>query len=101
MVNELYSIVWTKRSMLHLKQIHDYISEKSTQNAAKVIEDIFNEMNKAVANPEIYNADKFKTNNDGSYRSFEKHHYRVTYRFHQNVIRVLRIRHTSMEPKLY
>ncbi|KAA5535163.1 type II toxin-antitoxin system RelE/ParE family toxin [Taibaiella lutea] len=81
--------------------MHDYISKDSTQNAAKVLEDIYFAMKKAVTNPEIYNSDKFKINNDGSYRSFEKHHYRISYRFKGNIIRVLRVRHTSMEPKSY
>jgi len=36
---------------------------------------------KAAANPEIYGPDKYKTDNDSSYRAFEKHHYRVAYRF--------------------
>ncbi|MBS1566856.1 MAG: type II toxin-antitoxin system RelE/ParE family toxin, partial [Bacteroidetes bacterium] len=45
--------------------------------------------------------DKYKTNNDGSYRAFEKHRYRIVYRFGNNIIRVLRVRHTSREPLNY
>ena len=77
MVNLLYQIVWTKRSQQHLKAAYKYISEDSPQNALKVIEDIVAAMNKAVSNPEFYNPDKYKINNDGSYRAFEKHHYRI------------------------
>jgi plasmid stabilization system protein ParE len=58
-------------------------------------------MNKAITNPGFYNPDKCKTNNDGSYRAFEKHHYRIVYRFTKNIIRVLRVRHTKMEPQKY
>lgn len=101
MVAKEYSIVWTKLSLLHLMQIHAYINEHSTQNAAMVLEDIYNAMHRAISNPEMYNADKFKTNNDGSYRAFEIHRYRISYRFQHNTIRVLRIRHTSMNPKHY
>ncbi|MBK8607580.1 MAG: type II toxin-antitoxin system RelE/ParE family toxin [Chitinophagaceae bacterium] len=49
----------------------------------------------------MFAPDKFKENNDGSYRAFEKHHYRISYRFDNRVIRILRVRHTSREPILY
>ena len=90
--------MWTKRSLLHLKQIYDYISEDSPKNALKVVTDLSKEIEKATVNPEIYPADKYKINNDGSYRAFEKHRYRLAYRYSENIIRVLRIRHTSREP---
>jgi hypothetical protein len=42
-------------------------------------------VHKATLNPEIYGPDKYKTDNDGSYRTFEKHHYRIAYRFSKSV----------------
>ena len=54
-----------------------------------------------IFNPEIYGRDKYKINNDGSYRAFEIHRYRIAYRVSGNTIRVLRIKHTKMEPKTY
>jgi plasmid stabilization system protein ParE len=101
MVAKQYQVVWTKRSQQHMKQVFDYISKDSVQNTGKVLEDIVASVNKATHNPEFYNPDKYKQNNNGSYRAFEKHRYRITYRFSDNVIRVLRVRHTSMEPKEY
>lgn len=101
MAIEQYQVVWTKRSQQHLKHAFDYISCDSVQNAVKVLEDIVLAVNKAVRNPEFYPPDKYKKDNDGSYRAFEKHRYRISYRFGNNVIRVLRVRHTSMEPKEY
>ena len=78
-----------------------HLSNDSPQNAAAVINDIIIAAEKAIINPQYYNPDKYKTDNDGSYRAFEKHRYRVVYRFKKNIIRVLRVRHTSMEPKKY
>jgi len=101
MVEEKYAVVWTRRSQQHMKQAFDYISKDSFQNAVKVLEDIVSAVNKAITNPEVYNPDKYKHNNDGSYRAFEKHHYRIAYRYNNDIIRVLRVRHTSMEPKEY
>jgi plasmid stabilization system protein ParE len=96
-----YEIVWTKLSQKQMKYLYDYISEDSVKNAAAVLSGIATAVNKAINNPEIYNADKYKINNDGSYRAFEKYHYRISYRFTKNVIRVLRVRHTSMKLKSY
>lgn len=73
MVVKQYHVVWTKRSQQHMKQAFDYISKDSVQNAVKMLEDIGTAVNKAIPNPEFYNPDKYKQNNDGSYRAFEKH----------------------------
>ena len=87
--------------ILLVKILLKFISEDSPQNAIKVVEDIVTLVNKAITNPEIYGPDKYKTTNDGSYRAFEKHHFRIAYRFTKNIIRILRVRHTSMEPQQY
>jgi len=50
-------------------------------------------------NPEKHNLDKFKVNNDGHFRAFEKHKIRVTYFISKNEIRIVRVRHTKMNPK--
>ena len=101
MVEKKYEVVWTKRSQQHMKKAFEYISKDSHQKAVKVLEDIVAAVNKAIPNPEFYSPDKYKQNNDGSYRAFEKHRYRIAYRFNNSIIRVLRVRHTSMEPKEY
>ena len=100
MVNGIV-IVWTKRSQQHMREAYDYICEDSPKNALKVIEDIIAAIGKTTVNPEIYAIDKCKSTNDGSYRAFEIHKYRITYRITANTIRILRVRHTSREPKLY
>ncbi len=94
-------LVWTRRSQQHMMALYKYISADSPQNAMKVVNDIVSATEKAIKNPEYYNPDKYKINNDGSYRALEKHRYRIVYRYQKNIIRVLRIRHTSMEPKRY
>lgn len=101
MVKKQYEVVWTKRSQQQMKAAYNYINEDSPQNAIKVVEDIVIAVNKAISNPEFYSPDKYKINNDGSYRAFEKHRYRIVYRFTKNIIRVLRVRHTKMEPKSF
>jgi plasmid stabilization system protein ParE len=101
MENRRCRLVWTKRSQQQMLAAYKYISQDSEQNAEKVLNDIVTAMEKAVINPGFYGPDKYKTDNDVSYRAFEKHHYRVIYRYAKNIIRVLRVRHTRMEPKMY
>ena len=101
MVEKVFEVVWTKRSLKQLKKVYEHISKDSPKNATKVVDEIAEVIHKAIPNPEIYPADKYRINNDGSYRAVEKHHYRIVYRFTKNIIRVLRVRHTSMEPMEY
>lgn len=101
MVEKTYEVVWTKQSQKQMRQVFKHISKDSPRNASKVVQEIADAVHKAIHNPEVYGSDKYKTNNDGSYRALEKHHYRIAYRFSKNIIRVLRVRHTSMEPVEY
>lgn len=94
-------LVWTRRSQQHMRALYKYIGKDSPQNAMKVVNDLIAAIEKAIDNPENYNPDKFKMNNDGSYKAFERHKYRIAYRFQKNTIRVLRVRHSKMEPKNY
>lgn len=84
-----------------MSALFKYISEDSPQNAGKVVEDIIAATEESIANPGIYPPDKNKKDNDGRYRAFEIHRYRIGYRVTKNIIRVLRVRHTKREPKIY
>jgi plasmid stabilization system protein ParE len=84
-----------------LKKAYEYIYQDSPKNAQKVRGDIAAIANKLPDNPGFYTLDKHKLENDGSYRSFEKHRYRISYRVLDTEIRILVVRHTSMEPVSY
>ena len=101
MVGDFFQIVWTKRSKQNMHQTYNFICKDSPKNALKVVDDIAKAVYKARSNPEYYNPDKYKSNNDGTYRAFEKHHYRIVYRFANKVIRVLKVTYTQMNPKEY
>jgi plasmid stabilization system protein ParE len=98
MVSVLNQVVWTKRSQHNIRQAYEYISKDSPKNARKVIEDIAEAAENIAIHPQRYPPDKFKLNNDGSYRAFTKHHFRVSYRVSNNIIRILGVRHTSRKP---
>lgn len=94
-------IVWNKRASTYFRKAYEKIKEESYANAEKVKEGIINIVDKLPNHPEKYPADKFKKNNRGDYRAFEKYSFRVAYKFTEKEIKILRIRHVKQEPKEY
>jgi plasmid stabilization system protein ParE len=92
---------WPLRSQNQLAKAYKYILLDSYQNAEKVKKDILNSTRQLAANPEIHPSDKYRKNNDGSFRAYELHHYRIAYRITEKVIIIVRVRHTALEPKTY
>lgn len=99
MVTKHLEIVWTKQAKNQLREIYNYISQESVQNAIKVINDLTQAVENIVKYPEKHKIDQYKKDNDGTYRAFEKHHFRISYRNENQIIRILRVRHTKMNPK--
>jgi len=91
-------IIWDKEAILQLEEVYEYLKERSLQSADKVRKSIKEKTRGLKDNPEIYNLDRFKKNNDGSFRAFEKYSYRVTYKVKVTEVIILRVRHTSREP---
>jgi plasmid stabilization system protein ParE len=94
-------VIWPLRAQKQLAKLYEYILLRSYQNAEKVKVDILASTRKLSANPEIHPADKYRKNNDGSFRAYELHRYRIAYRVTEKEIIILRVRHTSMEPTVY
>lgn len=94
-------LVWNKRPATVLRKALKRISEDSYSQAERVEAVILKNLNQARNNPEQYPPDKFKKENSGHFRAFETHSYRVAYRYNENEVRVLRIRHIKQEPKSY
>ncbi|MGN6508338.1 MAG: type II toxin-antitoxin system RelE/ParE family toxin [Chitinophaga sp.] len=91
-------IVWDPEAINQLKKAYHYIQQRSPRNAVKVLNDIQAAVAKLLSHPERHSPDKYKLKNDGTYRAFEKHGYRLAYRVLEKEIRILRFRHTAMEP---
>lgn len=94
-------IVWNKRPSNFLAQALKRISEDSVIQAERVEEAILTSIEGIIANPEKYPPDKFKKDNSGKYRAFEKLSFRIAYKLTPKQIRILRIRHVRQEPKEY
>jgi len=94
-------VVWDEKAKAELRKAYSYILLSSLQNAEKVRDDIIDLTFDLPNHPDKHPVDRFKTNNDGSWRAFEKHHYRISYKVTSTQIRIIRIRHTSQSPLKY
>ena len=101
MVRKKQKIFWDNEAKDNLKKALKYIKKESPQGANIVKNKIFETIRKILANPEMYEADKLKKDNDGSFRAFYAFNYRVAYRITNDSILILRFRHTSQEPLEY
>jgi plasmid stabilization system protein ParE len=100
MVNndKAYNVTWDKRALIQLQRIYEYISKDSLQNAQKVKYELLRIAKSLSQNPERFPLDKYKNDNDGSFRAFTKYKYRVAYTILEDDIIILRIRSERQEP---
>jgi len=71
---------WSDEALFGFQEPIDYIERDSLQNAIKVEEDILEITDSLKNNPERFGLDKYIRNNDGSFRYFEKHRLRISFR---------------------
>lgn len=95
------TIRWHRKAVGQLADAIKYIEDDSPVNAEKFEKEILKRIAELLLQPERYQSDKFKINNDGSFRAFEINSYRISYRHTSNQIRIISIRHTKMNPKNY
>jgi plasmid stabilization system protein ParE len=95
------SIKWNKRAVKQFDDAITYIENDSPTNAEKFRRDILHEIDRLLKHSENHSPDKYKINNDGTFRAFELHRYRVAYRIRNNEIRIIKIRHAKMNPLNY
>jgi len=101
MVEKQYEVLWNTIARKQVRKIYDYILKDSAQNANKILAEILISSEKLQMNPERFGQDKYKKNNDGTYRYYELYSYRIAFRIYQNHIRILRVRSTEQEPLSY
>jgi plasmid stabilization system protein ParE len=94
-------IEWSRQALLQFNKAILHIAADSAQNAENVQAEILEKIEGIVVSPERYPPDEYKLQNNGAYRAFELHRLRVAYYVGDEVIRILRVRHTSREPQEY
>ncbi len=94
-------IVWTETAQNQLEDIYFYLLEisKSERIINKVIDTIYQAVTILKTNSEIYELDEMKQFNDSDFRAIEIYSYRISYKITDNIIYILRVRHTSRNPK--
>lgn len=94
-------VKWNKHALKQFDDAIEYIETNSPVNAKKFKREVLNEIDGLLKHPLRYPTDNYKTNNDESFRAFELHRYRISYRYINNEIRIIRIRHTKRNPLNY
>jgi plasmid stabilization system protein ParE len=92
-------IIWNKEALENIAKAIEWISQESELQAEKVEAAILTKVEELVKNPEKYPPDKLKADNNGNYRAFGTHSCRISYRYAESTIRILRIRHVKQKPK--
>ncbi|MEL6538231.1 MAG: type II toxin-antitoxin system RelE/ParE family toxin [Bacteroidota bacterium] len=95
------TIEWDEEAIKDLENALVWISQNSYQNALMVETAILENIEKACQSPERFPKDKFRKSNDGNFRAFETHSFRITYMIEEETLVVLRIRHVKQNPELY
>jgi plasmid stabilization system protein ParE len=94
--------LWNNNASVYFKKAYQYIKKEEPQaNAEKIRDGIAKMIDSLPDNPAKHPPDKFKKNNPGNYRAFEKYSYRIAYKHMEKEIRILRVRHVKQEPKEY
>lgn len=75
----MVKIIIDNEAKQSLKEAYKYIKKDSLLNAEKVRGDILSSIKNLSENPERHYPDKYKNNNDGSFRAYEVHNYRISY----------------------
>ena len=91
-------VLWDKEAVLELQGIFNFLKKQSPISSNKVKTAIRRTSKELAEHSEIYSLDRFKNNNIGTIRAFEKHNIRVTYKVTPTTILIIRVRHTSREP---
>ncbi len=95
-------LVWDKEALSHLKEIYDFLKKgDDLAHANEVKNSIIKTTQDLIKNPFIFEQDRFKFDNDSSFRAFETFKYRIAYKITEKQIRILRVCHTSREPIEY
>lgn len=92
-------IKWGRIAVKQLISIIQYLEDNNSKIYAEKLEKaLFLRINALPQKTKIYQIDRLKQLNDGSFYAFEIDRYRVSFRVVENQIHILRIRHTGRRP---
>lgn len=94
-------VVWDRPAYASFQLAFEYIKKDSIVNAERFRNEILKITKGLPDHPEKYPPDRFKKDNTGNYRAFEKYSYRIAYKAMAKEIIILRFCHVKQEPKEY
>ena len=94
-------IEWDINERERFKELIKDIKKRSENLAQQIKDKVKENLNHIKQNPQLFEADLLKENNDGSFRKFTAIHVRVVYKVDPDKIIIARIRHASSEPREY
>lgn len=96
-----YQIIQEDEALEYLKHQLDFIAKRSSQAPAIIKNGILAKLKTVKTNPLICEVDKYKLNNNGAYRALIAYSYRISIKISDDKLHIVRIRHTSQNPKEY
>ncbi len=95
-------VSWTKSAAVDFIAAIEYIRRQSDSQADKVKQKILEKISLLSDEKIVHRVDPYKIDNDGRYLYFEYLKFRIVYFVATpNQVYIIRIRHTSREPKRY
>ena len=94
-------IEWDINERERFKELIKDIKKRSENLAQRIKDTVKENLNHIKRNPQIFEADSLKENNDGSFRKFAAIHIRIVYKVDPGKIIIARVRHASSEPTEY
>ena len=93
--------MWDINEKERFKELIKDIKKRSDNLSQRIKDKVKENLNHIKQNPEIFEADILKTDNDASYRKFNALHIKVVYKIDTDKIIIARVRYSSSEPAEY
>ena len=94
-------IEWDINEAERFKELVKDIKKRSDSLAQRIKDKVKENLNHIKQNPEIFEVDTLKIDNDKSFRKFTAIHIRIVYKIDSDKIIIVRVRHSSSEPTEY
>ena len=98
---KIKQIVWSKNAENQYYEILEYLYKEAPQAIDIVANKLLDTIESLSAQYNNYPSDRFKKNNNGSFKTVVVFSYRISYQITDTSVNILRIRHTSREPLNY
>src|SRR5690606_9119799 len=72
-------LIWDEQALIEVERSLEWIGKTSLHQTELVEQAILSRIELIRVHPERFPPDKYKINNQGSYRAFETHSYRISY----------------------